>query len=62
MESLNLIIPNKISGVDEKYLNPREAWENKDIYDYEAEKLARRFKHNIKKFEVSEEILASGPK
>ena len=62
MESLNLTIPNKISGVDEKYLNPREAWEDKDMYDSEAEKLAQRFKDNIKKFEVSEEILASGPK
>ena len=62
MESLNLTIPNKISGVDEKYLNPREAWEDKGMYDSEAEKLAQRFKDNIKKFEVSEEILASGPK
>ena len=62
MESLNLTIPNKISGVDEKYLNPREAWEDKDMYDTEAKKLAQRFKDNIKKFEVSEEILASGPK
>ena len=62
MESLNLTIPNKISGVDEKYLNPREAWEDKDMYDSEAEKLAQRFKDNIKKFEVSEESLASGPK
>ena len=62
MESLNLTIPKKISGVDEKYLNPREAWEDKDMYDSEAEKLAQRFKDNIKKFEVSEEILASGPK
>jgi len=32
------------------------------MYDSEAEKLAQRFKDNIKKFEVSEEILASGPK
>ena len=62
MESLNLTIPNKISGVDEKYLNPREAWEDKGMYDSEAEKLAQRFKDNIKKFEVSEDILASGPK
>ena len=62
MESLNLTIPKKISGVDEKYLNPREAWEDKDMYDTEAKKLAQRFKDNIKKFEVSEEILASGPK
>ena len=62
MESLNLTIPNKISGVDAKYLNPREAWEDKGMYDSEAEKLAQRFKDNIKKFEVSEEILASGPK
>ncbi len=62
MEPLNLIIPNKISGVDEKYLNPKEAWEDKDMYDSEAEKLAQRFKDNIKKFKVSEEILASGPK
>ena len=62
MEPLNLTIPNKISGVDEKYLNPKEAWEDKDMYDSEAEKLAQRFKDNIKKFEVSEEILASGPK
>ena len=62
MESLNLTIPNKISGVDERYLNPREAWDDKEMYDSESNKLAQRFKDNIKKFEVSEEILASGPK
>ncbi|MBD2857692.1 phosphoenolpyruvate carboxykinase [Spongiibacter sp. KMU-158] len=62
LDILNLTIPKAIPGVDEKYINPRKAWGNDEAYDQEAAKLARLFQDNIKKFEVSENITAAGPR
>ena len=62
LEALNLTIPKSIPGVDDKYINPRKAWGDADAYDAEASKLARLFQENIKKFDVSEAIIAAGPK
>ena len=61
MESLNLTIPNKISGVDEKYLNPREAWEDKDMYDSEADEISsedlNKFLNDAEKWISSHRII-----
>jgi phosphoenolpyruvate carboxykinase (ATP) len=59
---LNLHIPKSITGVDAKYINPREAWDDKAAYDEQAQKLATMFQDNIKKFDISETIVAAGPK
>ena len=59
---LNLHIPKSITGVDAKYINPREAWDDKAAYDEQAQKLANMFQDNIKKFDISEAIVAAGPK
>ncbi|MCV6623675.1 MAG: phosphoenolpyruvate carboxykinase [Cellvibrionaceae bacterium] len=62
MDIMNMEIPVEVPGVDKSYLNPREAWADKDAYDASASKLAGLFAENIQKFEVSAEIEAAGPK
>lgn len=62
LETLNLDIPAAINGVDSKYINPRNAWDDKAAYDQQATKLAQLFVKNITKFEPSADIIAAGPK
>ena len=62
LDALNLDIPVSIPGVDEKYINPRKAWGNEAGYDEQAGKLANLFQDNIKKFDVSDDIVKAGPK
>ena len=62
LETLNLDIPVAINGVDSKYINPRNAWDDKAAYDQQATKLAQLFVKNITKFEPSADIIAAGPK
>lgn len=61
LDILNLDIPQEIPGVDSKYVNPREAWDDKADYDAQADKLADIFAENIKKFDVSVEVASAGP-
>ncbi len=49
-------------GVDAKYVDPRTGWGSAAIYDEQASKLAALFEENIKKFQVSQDITAAGPK
>lgn len=62
LDALNLDIPKSINGVDQKYVNPREAWSDKAAYDEQAGKLAAMFQDNITKFDVSDAIVNAGPK
>ncbi|MGK0441070.1 MAG: phosphoenolpyruvate carboxykinase (ATP) [Pseudohongiellaceae bacterium] len=62
LEALNLTIPKTIAGVDAKYINPRQAWEDTASYDEQAAKLANLFQENIKKFDIADAIVNAGPK
>lgn len=62
LPKLNLTIPNAADGVDGKYLNPRNAWQNQQSYDAAEAKLVASFNENFKRFDVAAEIIAAGPR
>ncbi|MGK2914230.1 MAG: phosphoenolpyruvate carboxykinase [Porticoccaceae bacterium] len=58
---LNLDIPIKIDGVDDKYLDPRLAWGDTGAYQEQATRLSRLFIENFKKFDVANTVVDAGP-
>ena len=62
LDILNLDIPTSIPGVDKKYVNPRDGWADPADYDEQAGKLAALFTQNIANFDISDAIVAAGPK
>ena len=62
LDIINLHFPTEIPGVDAKYVDPRKGWGSAAVYDEQARKLAALFEENIKKFQVSQDITAAGPK
>jgi phosphoenolpyruvate carboxykinase (ATP) len=62
IDTLNLDFPVEIPGVDPKYVDPKAGWGDDAAYEEQARKLATLFQENIKNFDVSEAIIAAGPK
>ena len=59
-----LAMPDAVAGVPASVLNPRNAWQDKEAYVRTANRVARMFVDNFKKFadQASDEILAAAPK
>ena len=62
IESLNLDYPISIPGVEEQYIDPKAGWGSGEAYEAQASQLAALFLENIANFDVSEAIVAAGPK
>jgi phosphoenolpyruvate carboxykinase (ATP) len=57
-----ILVPETVPGVPTEILNPRNAWEDAEAYDQQAQELARQFVENFKQFgSVRPEILEAGP-
>lgn len=61
LPGINLHIPLEVPGVDSSLLNPRDTWKDQAAYDRQAAQLIAQFSENIKRFDVSGEVLAAGP-
>jgi phosphoenolpyruvate carboxykinase (ATP) len=62
IDRLNLDFPVSIPGVDARYLDPKAGWGDDAAYEAQAGQLADLFLENIAKFDVSDAIIAAGPK
>jgi phosphoenolpyruvate carboxykinase (ATP) len=55
-------VPVSVPGVESTLLDPRSTWRDPGAYDRRARELARMFRDNIAKFDVSEAVAAAGPR
>ena len=58
---LNLDVPVKVPGLDDTLRLPINAWADPDEYERYRKELVGRFRENIKRFDLSENILKAGP-
>ena len=62
IESLNLDYPVNIPGVDDHYTDPKAGWGDDSAYEAQAGQLAALFLENIRNFDISDAIIAAGPR
>lgn len=61
-EVLGLHMPTAVPGVPQEVLHPRNTWKDGKAYDEKARDLARRFRENDTKYEMTDAVRGSGPK
>lgn len=59
---MDFLFLKKIEGVPSTMLNPRDTWNDKNSYDRTADRLAKMFSGNFRKYsdKVDEPILQAG--
>ncbi|MBL9148761.1 MAG: phosphoenolpyruvate carboxykinase (ATP) [Phycisphaerae bacterium] len=57
-----LHMPTSVPGVPAEVLDPRKTWKDGAAYDAKAKELAKKFRDNDAKFDVTPEVRAAGPK
>ncbi len=59
-----LFVPERVDGVPEEILLPRNTWADKNAYDEKAKDLAGRFHKNFEQFteQAAPEVVAAGPR
>jgi phosphoenolpyruvate carboxykinase (ATP) len=55
-------VPVSVHGVDASLLDPRSTWRDPEAYDRKARELARMFRDNIERFDVSDAVASAGPR
>ena len=61
LPGFNLRIPLEVHGIDERILDPRETWADKQAYERSARELIAKFQKNFERFDVPADIVAAGP-
>ena len=56
-----VLVPESLPGVEDRILNPRNTWEEKEAYDSKATELVELFKNNFVKYESFGNYAKSGP-
>ena len=56
-----VLIPESVSGVESRILNPKNTWDDKVAYDKKAGELVKLFKDNFVKYESLGDYAKAGP-
>jgi len=59
---LGLKMPTAVPGVPPEVLDPRNTWKDGAAYDAKARDLASRFRENDRKFSITDQVRAAGPR
>ncbi|MBU3020367.1 phosphoenolpyruvate carboxykinase [Aestuariibacter sp. A3R04] len=62
IQGLNLDVPVAVPGVNKALLVPKRTWQDGEAYDDYANKLIAAFNANFEKYDVSQAIVAAGPR
>ena len=54
--NFGVMVPDSVDGVDNKLLNPRDTWKDRDAYDVQAKKLIAMFTENFAQFDAHVDI------
>ncbi len=56
-----VLVPESVPDVEDRILNPRDTWDDKNAYDFKAAELVKLFKNNFVKYENFGDYANSGP-